>query len=67
MPSYRGEVLGADIYPSFSSASTLVARTWNDFVPVDKLVYGEEDERTLGGLDSGKCVDCVEFARGRVR
>ncbi|RPD68970.1 alcohol oxidase-like protein [Lentinus tigrinus ALCF2SS1-7] len=49
MPSYRGEVLGTGIHPSFAPSSPLLPRARDGPVPVDEpeLVYGEEDERAL--------------------
>ncbi|KAI0688211.1 alcohol oxidase-like protein [Cerioporus squamosus] len=49
MPSYRGEVLGTGIHPSFAPSSPLVARARDGPVPVNEpeFVYGEEDERAL--------------------
>ncbi len=49
MPSYRGEVLGTGIHPSFALSSPLVARAQDGPVPVDEpeFVYSEEDERAL--------------------
>lgn len=49
MPSYRGEVLGTGIHPSFAPSSPLAAQAQDGPVPVNEpqFVYGEEDERKL--------------------
>ncbi|RDX41074.1 alcohol oxidase-like protein [Lentinus brumalis] len=49
MPSYRGEVLGTGIHPSFAPSSLLATRERDGPVPVDEpeFVYSEEDERAL--------------------
>ena len=49
MPSYRGEVLGSGIHPSFSPGSPLVAQQRDGPVPIEEpnYVYSEEDERAV--------------------
>ncbi len=49
MPSYRGEVLGTGIHPSFAPSSLLATRERDGPVPVDEpeFVYSVEDERVL--------------------